>query len=88
MTTATKKRPATKKPLRIRPELLPESAKYGSFDGREYIMIPVEEFGDWYEDIQDGAIIQDRRENNNEQLVSLDEFLAELGTDEKQKAGK
>lgn len=42
-----------RKPLRIREELLPESAVYGTFAGKEYVMIPVEDFGDWYEDLSD-----------------------------------
>ena len=55
--TASRKK-APKKPLRIRPELLPDSAKYGTFDGREYVMIPVEDFGEWYEDVEDGAVVE------------------------------
>ncbi len=62
MTTMTKKR-STKKPLRIREELLPESAVYGTFADREYIMIPVEDFGEWYEDIEDGAVVQYTQDN-------------------------
>ncbi len=57
MTTMTPRKKASRKPLRIRPELLPDSAKYGAFDGREYVMIPVEDFGDWYEDALDSAVI-------------------------------
>lgn len=52
--------PKAKKPLRIREELLPASAVYGTFAGREYVMIPVEDFGDWYEDTVDMAVAEDR----------------------------
>lgn len=72
-TTATRKK-ASRKPLRIRPELLPDSAKYGTFDGREYIMVPVEDFGDWLEDIEDRLAVEEARENP-EPAISLDELL-------------
>lgn len=62
MTTATKKRTG-KNPLRIREELLPESAKYATIDGVEYVMIPVTDFGEWYEDVEDGAVVQYARDN-------------------------
>lgn len=62
MTTAAKKRPA-KKPHRIREELLPESAKYATIDNIEYVMIPVADFGEWYEDVEGGAVVQYARDN-------------------------
>lgn len=50
-----------KKPLRIREELLPDSATYVTMFDREYIAIPVEDFGDWYEDTVDDAVAEDRK---------------------------
>lgn len=78
MTTAATRKKAPRKPLRIRPELLPNSAKYGTFDGREYVMIPVEDFGEWYEDIEDGAVVEYARDNP-EPLVPAEEVRAGLG---------
>ncbi len=47
------------KPLRIREELLPDSARYLTLDNVEYVMIPVAEFGDWYEDAIDSALVHE-----------------------------
>jgi hypothetical protein len=58
MTTMTPRKRATRKPLRIRPELLPGSARYVTLDDDEYVMIPVRDFGDWYEDIEDNAVAE------------------------------
>lgn len=74
-----------KKPLRIRPELLPDSATYGTFADKEYVMIPVEDFGEWYEDIALGAIAEDRIENATEPPLSLAPKSNEAG---KRKAKK
>lgn len=77
MTTATapgKKMP--QKPLRIRPELLPDSAKYCTLDEREYVMIPVEDFGGWLEDIEDTLSLEEYR-NDPDPGISLDELLKE-----------
>ena len=54
--TAKIKHTPAGKPPRIRPELLPGTAIYGRFADREYVMIPVEDFGEWYEDTVDGAV--------------------------------
>lgn len=77
-TTMMPRRKTVRKPLRIRPELLPDSAKYGTFDGREYVMIPVEEFGDWYEDALDGAVV-DHIESLGETAVPAESVLSTLG---------
>jgi hypothetical protein len=74
MTTAAPRRKASRKPLRIRQELLPDSAKYGTFDGREYLMIPVEDFGGWYEDIEDRLALEEAR-NDPSPGISLEELL-------------
>lgn len=78
MTTATAPRKRTvRKPLRIRPELLPDSAKYATIDDEEYVMIPVRDFGEWYEDIEDGAIAQ-YAHDNPEPAISFEELEAEI----------
>ncbi len=61
MTTMTPKRKAAKKSLRIRPEFLPDSARYATIDEEEYVMIPVRDFAGWYEDIEDRIIVEERR---------------------------
>ncbi len=79
MTTAMEPREKTmRKPLRIHPELLPDSAKYGTFDGRDYVMIPVEDFGDWYEDALDGAVIE-YVESLGEEGIPAETVMAEFG---------
>ncbi len=77
-TTMTPRRKAVRKSLRIRPELLPDSVKYGTFDGREYVMIPVEDFGEWYEDALDGAVI-DHIDSLGETAVPAEKVLSDLG---------
>ncbi len=74
---ADEKESPPQKPLRIRPELLPASAKYGTFDGREYIMVPVENFGDWLEDIEDRLDWEDYK-NNPEPGIPFEEVLKEI----------
>ena len=76
MTTLTPRKKASRKPLRIRPEFLPESAVYGAFAGREYVMIPVEDFGDWYEDIEANAIAEERRRFDDGPAVPVEDILA------------
>lgn len=49
---------ARKKTLRIRPEFLPDSARYATIDEREYVMIPVEDFAEWHEDLEDRAVAE------------------------------
>jgi hypothetical protein len=77
MTTTLSRKKTPEKPLRIRPELLPDSATYGTFSGREYVMIPVEEFGEWYEDVEDGAVVRYTRDNP-EPGTPFEEVQAEL----------
>lgn len=55
---ASRKATATKKPLRVRPELLPPSATYATFEGVEYVMIPFGDFGVWYESLEDKAVME------------------------------
>lgn len=78
MTATAEKKKTSRKPLRIRQELLPDSAKYGTFDGREYVMIPVEDFGGWYEDMEDRLALEEARDNPSPG-ISLDELLQKAG---------
>lgn len=73
--TGTLKSPA--KPLRIREELLPASARYIIIDDVEYIAMPVAEFGDWYEDALDGAVLDDR-EQDSDPAVPFEQAMAEI----------
>ena len=77
MTTMTPRRKAIRKRLRIRPELLPDSAVYGTFAGREYVMIPVEDFGWWFEDLEDNAVAEYARDNSGPN-VPLDDVETEI----------
>jgi hypothetical protein len=72
----SRKTAAPKRLPRIRPELLPDTAVYGTFADREYIMIPVEDFGEWYEDATLGAIAQDRLENDSEEPIPFEAIAA------------
>ncbi len=75
-TAAAPKKKSPRKPLRIRPELLPDSAKYGTFDEREYVMIPVEDFGGWLEDIEDMLAVEEYR-NDPDPGIPFEELLKE-----------
>lgn len=75
---AAKAKKALKKPLRIRSELLPESARYITIDDVEYVALPVVEFGDWYEDTLDGAVA-DYVESLGEPAIPAEKVLADLG---------
>lgn len=70
--SSTKKAPP-RKSLRIREELLPQSAAYATLAGREYVMIPVDEFGDWYEDALDAAV-GDYIQGLGDEPLSEDDF--------------
>ncbi len=82
MTTTTAGKKSPRKPLRIRPELLPKSAIYGTFAEQEYVMIPVEDFGDWYEEIVDNAAAKTVRDCDCP-TVPFEEVAAELRADRK-----
>lgn len=87
--TASFKGTQNQKPSqRIRPDLLPDSAVYGTFAGREYVMIPVDDFGEWYEDITLGAVAQDRMDNDTEPPIPLEAILAEMNSPNKRKSGR
>lgn len=86
--TGASKTSMPKKPLRVRPELLPDTATYGTFAGKEYLMIPVEDFGEWFEDITLGAIAQDRLENDTEPPIPFEDILTRLDAKGKRKADK
>ncbi len=77
MTAAAKKR-SIRKPLRIREELPPESAKYAAIDRIEYVMIPVADFGNWYEDIEANIIAEERRQFDDGPAIPIEDILAEI----------
>lgn len=66
MTTTTSRRKAekkqsakkarVKKPLRIRPEFLPESAIYVTIDSLEYIALPTSGYTDWFESVENQSV--------------------------------
>ncbi len=58
--TRARKPSRPEKPLRIREELLPDSARYITIDDIEYVAVPVADFGEWYEDTVDLAVAEDR----------------------------
>ncbi|MCD8350073.1 MAG: hypothetical protein LUC93_05605 [Planctomycetaceae bacterium] len=65
------------KPLRIREELLPDSATYITVADRRYVAIPVEDFGDWYEDALDLAVAEDREQDAGP-CIPAEEVFAHL----------
>lgn len=85
--TAKSSKPKPKKPLRIREELLPDSATYGTFAGREYVMIPVEDFGDWYEDLADNIAADCAMEEPGES-IPMEEVLAQSAKLNRQRRAK
>jgi hypothetical protein len=81
MATMTSKEKAVEKPLRIREEYLPDSARYAIVDEEEYVMIPVKDFAGWYEDLEDRIIVEERRLFDDGPVVSLEEINAEIARD-------
>ncbi len=89
---AVKTTPATKewtpsrpnKPLRIREELLPDSARYITIDDIEYVAMPVTDFGEWYEDTVDLAVAEDR-DCDPGPCVPAEKVFAHLGKPPKAK---
>lgn len=75
--TATMTKRTSRKLLRIRPELLPDSAKYATIDDEEYVMIPVRDFGEWYEDVEDGVLAQHALDNP-EPLIPAEQVRAAM----------
>ena len=63
MTATVTRRKASRKPLRIRPEFLPDSARYITIDDCDYVMIPVADFAGWHEDLEDRAVAEDARDD-------------------------
>lgn len=76
MTTMTIERKSAKKPLRIREEYLPGSARYTTVGEEEYVMIPVKDFADWYEDLEDRVLVEERRRFDDAPVVPLEEIKA------------
>ena len=72
---------AAKKKLRIRGELLPETARYADLDGQEYICIPVKDFGGWYEDIEDRLLVEEFERNDDGVRIPFDEVMARIARD-------
>ncbi len=58
MTATIERRKPARKPLRIRPEYLPDSARYATIDDCEYVMIPVADFAGWHEELEDRAVAE------------------------------
>lgn len=73
---AASRKKAASKPLRIREELLPDSVRYISIDGIEYVALPVADFGDWYEELSD-SIAADCADEEPGPSIPLDEVFAE-----------
>lgn len=67
-----------KKPLRIREELLPGSSRYITIDGIEYVALPVADFRDWYEDIEDRIALEEARADR-EPGTPIETVMADLG---------
>ena len=82
MITATLRKKKAVHSARIRPEFLPDSAVYGTFADREYVMIPVEDFGGWLEDIEDRLAVEDAG-NDPSPGIPLEELLKKTGTSRK-----
>lgn len=70
------------KPLRIREELLPDSARYITIDDIEYVAMPVAHFGEWYEDTVDMAVADDRS-RDPAPCVPMEQVFAHLSKSRK-----
>jgi hypothetical protein len=75
-------RPAEPDPggqLRIREELLPDSALYAEIQGGEYVCLPVADFGDWYADARDGEIAEKAVKNESIPPTPFADFCRPTG---------
>ncbi len=50
---------------------------YGSFAGKDYVMIPVEDFGDWYQDLSD-TIAADCSMEEPGASIPMEEVFSEI----------
>lgn len=78
MTTTTKKKGATKARSRKKPEhSLPPSAEVVNLSGRDYLIVPMDEFQEWDEDRMLIALMAERLASD-EELIPLEEVERRL----------
>lgn len=74
--TAQKKKPiVSHRKLR---KLLPESASNAVIANREFLLIPIDDFAEWFEDQILVAVANDRMERDGDKLVPFSEIVARL----------
>lgn len=73
-----------KKPLRIREEFLPKSARYITIDDIEYVAMPVADFGEWFEEVELGAVLDDRKKDTAP-AIPFDQAVEEIKASRKTK---
>ncbi len=82
MTTSAKKRTGAKRrTVRRRAETpfpYPEAADRAQIAGKEYLLIPTEEFEEWVIDTMVGAVCEQRSNEDKSRDLSLEEVEADL----------
>lgn len=88
MTTTTKKtkkqatksrKPATKKE---RDPEIPSSASVAVIEGKKYVIMPLDDFEEWRDDLLLTAVMQERLESG-EPFIPFDDIIADLNNAEK-----
>lgn len=58
--------------------IFPESSRLITMDGRDYVMIPLDEFDEWYEDEIDKALVEDLQYEEKGPGIPIDEILQDV----------
>ena len=73
MTTATKTRSR-----KSRKNRMPPSADVATIAGREFLIIPLDEYDDWYDDHLLGLLMTERMTDPNQKIVPFSEIEKRL----------
>ncbi len=56
----------------------PEASRLITMDGRDYVMIPLDEFDEWYEDEIDKALVEDLKYEDKGPGIPIEEILNDV----------
>lgn len=82
MTTTTKKRVARRKA----PPFLPPTADVATIAGRDFVIVPLDDFDEWYEDHLLAVLANERAKDNSRPSRSAEEVFSRQ--DAKRRKGK
>lgn len=85
--TTTAKRTTKKRAGKQDALPLPPSAGKATIDGKEYVVIPADEYAEWYEDQALAALAMERLERQSHLAVPFEEVEARLDRKRGKKGG-